>query len=218
MNVGVLGTGVVGRTIATKLVQLGHEVTLGSRTAENDAAASWAEEAGAGASHGTFADAAADADLVFNCTGGAVSVAACDAAGAERLAGKTLVDVSNPLDFSHGFPPTLTVCNTDSVAEQLQRRFPDARVVKALNTVNAAVMTSPGSVPGEHDVFICGDDERAKAEVRELLKAFGWPDASIRDLGDIGGARGMEMYLPLWLRLMGQLGTPAFNIRVVTQN
>jgi 8-hydroxy-5-deazaflavin:NADPH oxidoreductase len=215
MKIGVLGTGVVGQTIATKLVELGHEVTLGSRTADNEAAATWAADAGDGAGHGTFADAAAGADVVFNCTGGAVSLAACEAAGAENLAGRTVVDVSNPLDFSQGFPPTLTVCNTDSVGEQIQRRFPEARVVKALNTVNAALMTNPGALPTDHDLFVCGNDDGAKAQVRELLGAFGWPERSIRDLGDIGGARGMEMYLPLWLRLMGRLGTPAFNVRVV---
>jgi predicted dinucleotide-binding enzyme len=154
-------------------------------------------------------------ELVFNCTGGAVAVDALRAAGAENLAGKVVVDVSNPLDFSQGMPPRLTVCNTDSVGEQLQREFPDARIVKTLNSVNQAVMTDPASVPGSHTLFISGNDAEAKKTVEGILGAFGWPQYAILDLGDITGARGQEMYLPLWLRLMGTLGRPDFNIAVV---
>ena len=214
MKVGVLGTGSVGRTIGTKLVELGHEVTMGSRSAGNEQAAEWAASAGAGASQGTFADAAAFGELVFNCTPGTVSLEALGAAGEENLSGKVLIDVSNALDFSKGRPPTLSVCNDDSVGEQIQRAFPDARVVKALNTVNAAIMVDPASIPGEHDVFMCGNDDDAKAQVSEVLQSFGWPPERIVDLGDITAARGTEMYLPLWLRLMGAVG-PQFNIRVV---
>jgi predicted dinucleotide-binding enzyme len=123
-----------------------------------------------------------------------------------------VVDVANPLDFSQGMPPTLSVSNDDSLAEQIQREFPDARVVKALNTVNAAVMVNP--VPGTH-VFVCSDDDAAKAEVAELLQSFGWGADAIVDLGGIDGARGAEMYLPLWVRMMGVLGTPDFNIAIV---
>ena len=215
MRIGVLGTGMVGRTIGSKLVQLGHEVTMGSRTADNPDATEWAEAAGAKAAHGTFADAAAAGELVFNCTGGTVSLDALGAARKENLAGKVLVDVSNALDFSQGRPPILGVCNTDSVGEQIQRAFPEARVVKALNTVNAAVMVDPATVPGEHDIFVCGNDEDAKTQVRGLLESFGWPGEHILDLGDISAARGTEMYLPLWLRLIGAVGGPRFNIRVV---
>ncbi len=214
MKIGVLGTGSVGKTIGTKLVELGHEVTMGSRSATNEHAAEWVASAGAGASQGTFADAAAFGELVFNCTAGTVSLEALGAAGEENLAGKVLVDVSNPLDFSKGMPPTLSVCNDDSVGEQIQRAFPEARVVKALNTVNAGVMVDPASIPGEHDVFMCGNDDGAKAQVSELLQSFGWPAERIIDLGDITAARGTEMYLPLWLRLMGAVG-PQFNIKVV---
>ncbi len=215
MRVGVLGTGMVGKAIGSRLVGLGHEVTMGSRTADNPDATQWAEAAGASAAHGTFVDAAAAGELLFNCTAGGVSLDALRATGEENLAGKVLVDVSNALDFSQGRPPTLGVCNTDSVGEQIQRAFPEARVVKALNTVNAAVMVDPASVPGEHDVFVCGNDAAAKAEVRDLLGSFGWPGEHVLDLGDITSARGTEMYLPLWLRLIGVAGTPHFNIRVV---
>jgi predicted dinucleotide-binding enzyme len=215
MRIAVLGTGTVGRTIGTKLVELGHEVTMGSRTADNENAREWVSEAGGGAARATFEDAASRAEMVFNCTGGAVAPDVLRSAGAANLAGKVVVDVSNPLDFSQGMPPTLTVCNTDSVGEQLQREFPDARVVKTLNTVNTAVMTNPAGVPGQHNLFISGNDDEAKAAVKRLLGDFGWPQDAIIDLGDITGARGQEMYLPLWLRLMGTLERPDFNIAVV---
>lgn len=203
----------VGRTLATKLVELGHEVTMGSRTADNERAAEWAASAGERASHGTFADAAASGELVVNCTGGAVALEALSAAGGDNLEGKSLLDVSNPLDFSRGRPPTLAVCNTDSVGEQIQRTFPGAHVVKGLNTMNCEVMVDPAIVPGEHDVFICGDDEGAKAQVSELLQSFGWAAERILDLGDITSARGLEMYVALWVRLAGAFGT-RLNIHV----
>jgi predicted dinucleotide-binding enzyme len=214
MKIAVLGTGGVGRTIATKLVELGHEVTMGSRSADSETLREWLDETGEGAYSGTFADAAAGAELVFNCTAGEASLAALAAAGADNLAGKVLVDVANPLDFSQGMPPTLTVCNDDSLGEQIQAAFPAARVVKALNTVNAGVMTDPGRLPEAHNVFVCGNDEEAKTTVGELLQSFGWPPEAIVDLGEIGAARGPEMYLPLWLRLMGALGTAEFNIQI----
>ncbi len=201
MKIGVLGTGRVGTTIATKLRELGHDVQIGSRSAGDDAV--------------SFADAAAHAGLVFNCTAGTASLDALAAAGEDNLSGKIIVDVSNPLDFSKGMPPTLSVCNDDSLGEQIQRAFPEAMVVKALNTVNASVMVDPGSVPGEHDLFMCGDDDEAKRTVAELLRAFGWPAERIHDLGDITAARAQEMYLPLWLRLMSVAGGANFNIKLV---
>ena len=215
MRIGVLGTGMVGKTIATKLVGLGHAVMMGSRTADHEGAAEWVASTGQGASQGTFADAAAYGELLFNCTAGAASIEALGTAGSENLAGKTLVDVSNPLDFSQGMPPSLFVCNTDSLAEQIQRAFPEARVVKTLNTVNHEVMVDPSKVPGEHDVFVCGNDDAAKREVVELLRSFGWPTEHIVDLRDISGARGTEAYLLLWLRLRGTLGMGSFNVGVV---
>jgi 8-hydroxy-5-deazaflavin:NADPH oxidoreductase len=214
MRTGVLGTGVVGRTIGAKLVELGHEVGMGARDAANETAREWAAAAGAAASSGTFADAAEPAELVFNCTAGAVSLQALEQAGDDALRGKVLVDVANPLDFSRGMPPTLTVCNDDSLGERIQRRFPDTRVVKTLNTVNHRVMVDPGLVPGEHDAFVCGDDEGAKAQVTELLESFGWPHDRIVDLGGIDASRAVEMYLPLWLRLFQTFGTPDLNVRV----
>ena len=212
MRIGVLGTGMVGQTIASKLVELGHEVTMGARAAGNEKAVEWASGAGEGAAQGSFADAAAHGELLFNCTAGTASLDALRAAGEEELRGKVLVDVANPLDFSKGMPPTLSVSNDDSLGEQIQREFPDARVVKALNTVNASVMVS--GIPGSN-VFVCGDDAAARGQVTSLLGDLGWPADSVIDLGGIQSARGMEMYLPLWLELMGALGTPTFNIAVV---
>jgi predicted dinucleotide-binding enzyme len=137
-------------------------------------------------------------------------------AGAAHLRGKMLIDVANPLDMSTGMPPSLTVCNTDSLGEQVQREFPDTRVVKALNTMNCDVMVQPSLVPGDHNVFLCGNDAAAKSEVTErLYEWFGWKKEDIIDLGDITAARGTEMFLPLWLRLWSAVGTPHFNIQVV---
>ena len=213
MKIGILGTGTVGNTIGSKLVQLGHEVKMGSRTVNNPKATEWVKANGSKASQGTFSNAAAFGEVVFNCTAGSVSLEALKQAGNENLKDKVLVDLSNPLDFSHGMPPTLTVCNNDSVGEQLQRAFPDTKVVKALNMVNCNVMVNPSLVPGDHDIMISGNDANAKSRVREMLtKWFGWK--SVVDLGDISGSRGMEMYLPLWLRLMGLYQNPNFNIKI----
>jgi predicted dinucleotide-binding enzyme len=212
MHIGILGTGVVGQTIGARLTQLGHDVMLGARSTTNEKAAKWVSENAPRAKQGTFADAAQFGSIVFNCTSGDVSLEALGLAGAANLDGKTLVDVSNPLDFSKGFPPTLTVCNTDSIAEQIQAAFPGAKVVKSLNTMTAAVMVNPGLVPGEHDVFLSGNDAGAKQQVADLLRSMGWKN--VIDLGDITTARGPEMILPLWLRLMGAFKSPIMNFHV----
>jgi len=211
----MLGTGMAGRTLASKLVSLGHDVMMGSRQAGNEAAVAWAKEAGQRADQGNFAAAAGFGELLVNATAGAASLDALVSAEAENLAGKVLIDVANPLDFSAGRPPTLTVCNADSLAEQIQHAFPETRVVKTLNTVNANVMVDPATLPGSHTVFVAGDDEDAKATVKELLGEFGWPPADVMDLGGIEAARGMEMYLPLWLHLYGATGTATLNVKVV---
>jgi predicted dinucleotide-binding enzyme len=212
MKIGVLGTGLVGNTIATKLVALGHEVKMGARSATNDLGAAWARATGGRATAGTFADAAAFGEILFNCTNGAGTMSALDAAGDANLRDKILIDVSNPLDFSRGMPPTLLIANTDSLGEQVQRTHPDAKVVKALNTMNCNVMVNPGLVKEEHDAFICGNDPEAKARVTELLRSFGWKH--VVDAGDISAARGLEMLLVLWARLFGALQTPTFNFHV----
>jgi hypothetical protein len=204
----------VGNAIGTKLIQLGHEVKMGSRTPSNEKAAEWVKANGPKASQGTFADAAAFGEIVFNCTAGAASIEALKQAGERNLQSKILIDISNPLDFSQGMPPTLTICNTDSVGEQIQRAFPNVKVVKTLNTVNCNVMVNPILVPGDHDVFMSGNDTAAKYKVREVLTQwFGWK--SVIDLGDISTARGTEMYLPLWVRLYALFQKPNFNIKVV---
>ncbi len=215
MRIGVLGTGVVGQTLGSRLVRAGQEVMMGSRTRDNQKAVAWAKSTGAGASQGTFADAASFGEAVFNCTSGMKSIEALEAAGEANLEGKVLVDVANPLDFSRGMPPTLAICNTDSLGETIQRRFPASRVVKTLNTMNAQIMAEPGRVPGRHNVFLSGNDPAAKGQVAGWLSEWlGWPAQSILDLGDITTARGTEMLLPVWLRLMFALGTPAFNFHI----
>ena len=215
MRIAVLGTSAVGRAIAGRTAEVGHAVTMGTRdpaaTCARDEFAAWY----AGHSNiplSTFADAAKDADLVVNATGGDGSLAALTAAG--DLGGKVVLDISNPLDHASGFPPDLFVANTDSLGEQIQRAFPDARVVKALNTMNNAVMVRPRDLAGgDHTVFVCGDDESAKATATGLLKEFGHRD--VFDLGDITAARGAEMYVVLWIRMAMALGSSAFNIKVV---
>jgi len=215
MNIGVLGTGMVGETLGTKLVSLNHNVKMGSRSASNEKAAAWVKKNGANASQGTFAEASKFGELILNCTKGEVALEALKIAGEENLKGKVLIDVSNPLDFSKGMPPTLTVCNTDSVGEQIQKNFPSVKVVKTFNTMNCLIMVNPRSLSGSHNVFICGNDAGAKNKIRDLLKSFSWKDEEILDLGDITASRGMEMVLPLWLRIMGTFKSGAFNFNIV---
>jgi 8-hydroxy-5-deazaflavin:NADPH oxidoreductase len=213
MRIGILGTGVVGKTLGTKLAELGNDVKMGSRKAGGEKAKAWLKEVGGKSSEGTFAEAAAHGEMVFNCTSGMASLEALNAAGAKNLEGKTLVDVANPLDFSRGMPPTFAIPNTDSLGEQIQRAFPTAHVVKSLNTVTVAVMVDPSIIPGVHDMFVSGNDAKAKAQVIDLLKTgLGWKE--VIDLGDISGARAQEMLLSLWARLYMKLQTPNVNVHV----
>jgi predicted dinucleotide-binding enzyme len=223
-KIGVLGTGPVGQTIAAKLAELGHAVMIGTR----DPAATMARdkpdnyggppfkawrEQHPGVGLGTLAEAAAHGELVVNATSGVGSIDALKGAGDGNLAGKVVIDIANPLDFSKGMPPSLTICNTDSLAEQIQRAFPSARVVKTLNTMNCFVMVDPGKVAGgDHTVFVSGNDAGAKETVKELLRSFGWKD--IVDLGDITTARGTEMILPLWVRAFGAIGSPFIQFKL----
>jgi 8-hydroxy-5-deazaflavin:NADPH oxidoreductase len=220
MKYAVLGTGMVGRAIADRLDGLGHDVVVGTREPEATMArtdgdapyAAWATE------HpdvrlATFADAAAGADVVVHAGSGGAALDLLASAGADNLAGKVLIDISNPLDFSAGFPPTLFVKDTDSLGEQVQRAFPEARVVKTLNTLTAELMVRPDGLPEGSTVFVSGDDAEAKAVATAMLTEFGHTD--VIDLGDITTARGTEMLLPVWLRLMGSLGTATFNFKVV---
>lgn len=213
MDIGIFGTGIVGQTIGNRLIGFGHNVKMGSRLSNNGPARAWAKSAGRQASHGTFTEVAAFGEILFNCTAGRGSLSALEFAHTSDLNNKVLIDVANPLDYSKGYPPTLTVSNTDSLGEQIQRAHPLLRVIKALNTMNVDVMMHPERIHGLHDVFICGNDELAKSTVSELLLELGWE--SVVDLGDITNARGMEMVLPLWLSVQKKLGTNIFNFRVV---
>jgi predicted dinucleotide-binding enzyme len=227
VRVSVLGTGMAGRVLSGKIAELGHDVMVGTRDVQALLARTERGSADAqpfsewmaghpGVKLGTFAEAAAHGEVVFNATAGLAALEALEAAGSPNLAGKILIDVSNPLDHSAGFPPTLSVCNTDSLGEQIQRAHPRARVVKTLNTVNAYVMVDPkGLGDGDHHVFVSGDDPAAREEVTGILQEwFGWEH--VVDLGEISTARGPEMYVALWLRLFGALGDPMVNVKVVS--
>ena len=225
MQIGILGTGVVGQTLAAALAAKGHDVMIGTR----DPRATLARDTGnafdktpfrdwqaanSAVRLGTFAEAARFGEALVNATSGDGALPALQAAGADALGEKVLLDIANPLDFSRGMPPTLSVCNTDSLGEQIQRAFPRLRVVKTLNTTTVLVMVNPAAVAGgDHSMFVCGNDADAKAKVTTWLREwFGWRD--VIDLGDITTARGTEMLLPIWLRLWGALGTPRFNFKI----
>jgi predicted dinucleotide-binding enzyme len=210
---GIFGTGVVGQTLGTKLVELGHRVMMGSREAGNPKALEWAAQCGPNASTGTFADAARFGQTLLNCTKGEASLEALRSVDRTALEGKVLIDTANALDFSEGTPPMLLIANTDSLGESIQREFPEARVVKAFNTCNTSVMTAPQRVPGDHDIFLCGNDPAAKQEVEEMLRSFGWK--SVIDLGGIRAARATEALMPIWMILLGKFGSPVFNFHIV---
>ncbi|MBI5839712.1 MAG: NAD(P)-binding domain-containing protein [Chloroflexi bacterium] len=211
MKMGVLGSGMVGQAISARLAELDHDVMIGTRNAAK--LKEW-QSINRKVKIGSFAETAAHGGMVFNATLGTASLDVLKMAGEPNLNSKIVVDISNPLDFSKGFPPSLTVSDTDSLAEQIQRAHPSAKVVKTLNTIIARIMVYPREVAdGDHHIFISANDAGAKAQVAELLKSFGW--LHIIDLGDLSTARGTEMYLSIWLRLWGALGTGNFNIKIV---
>jgi len=215
MRIGMLGTGMVGTGLADRFVELGHDVLMGARTPGNEKAAAWAGGHRQRAAAGTFADAAAHGEVVVNATAGAHSLDALRAAGSEHLAGKVLLDVANAI-AGYGPPISLDPVGNESLAERIQRAFPDARVVKGLNTVNVGVMVRPDQLAEPTDVFLAGDDEAAKRTVRDLLTEMGWRPERVRDLGGISAARGLEMYLVLWQGIALSLGRFDLNVRVVT--
>jgi predicted dinucleotide-binding enzyme len=222
MKIGIIGTGVVAQTVGAKLVELGHDVVLGTRDPKKlddkkmfaTSLREWLEAVGNRARIVTFREAAAHGELLVNATGGQVSLEALTRAEAGSVGSKTLVDISNDLDFSKGMPPRALASQDNCLAEKIQTTFPNLRVVKTLNTVGAPVMVNPKAVGGgDHTVFVSGNDKQAKAEVTALLKSFGWSD--VLDLGDVSSARGPEMYMAMWLRLWGATGTWMVNIKVV---
>jgi len=217
MKIAVLGTGMVGDTIASKLIELGHQVMMGSRTTGNEKAMAFVAKQNGKASAGAFEDAAKFGEIIFNCTSGLGSLEALKMAGKNNLEGKIIVDIANPLDFSKGMPPSLGYVNTNSLGEEIQKAFPKTKVVKTLNTMWCGLMVNPGMINGgDHNVFVSGNDSKAKDEVKILLKSFGWMEKNILDLGDITSARGTEMYLPIWLRIYGATNNGAFNIKIVS--
>jgi 8-hydroxy-5-deazaflavin:NADPH oxidoreductase len=222
MKIGIIGGGGVAQTFGAGLIALGHDVVLGIRSvtpeelakdrAQAVPLAEWQTKTGG--TIATMAQAAAHGELIVNATAGQASLAALTLAGAANLKGKVLIDIANPLDFSHGMPPFLhpDYAGPTSLAEQIQAAFPDTHVVKAFNTIAAAVMVNPALVPGAHDLFIAGNDAGAKAMVSDLARAFGWQH--IVDLGDIVGARALEALLPIWVRLWTTTGSAMHNLHV----
>ena len=224
-KIAVFGTGVVAQTISEKLVAIGHQVMMGTRNVQDSITRTANDNFGrpplkdwlgrnSSVKLGTFSEAAAFGDFIVNATNGAGALPAISSAGLENLNGKVMMDISNPLDFSKGFPPTLSVCNTDSLGEQIQTAFPGLKVVKSLNTLNAFIMVNPSLVPGDHNIFMNGNDAEAKAEVKGVLESFGWKPGNIIDMGDITTARGTEMLLPIWVRLFGAFGHGMFNFHI----
>ncbi len=221
MKIAIIGSGIVGQTIGTKLVSLGHEVILGTRDASQlDEKKGWAgslndwlNAAGSGATVNTFAEAAARSEIIINASNGMASLEALQMAGIENLSGKILIDVANELDFSQGMPPTSLATDITSLGEKIQTAFPTTKVVKTLNTMSCAVMVNPKQIAdGNHTVFVGGNDAAAKTTVTEMLQSFGWTD--IIDLGNITSARSTEMLLPIWLRLFGKLGNVPYNFKI----
>lgn len=226
MKIAVLGTGMVGRTLAARLGGLGHDVVIGTRDPQATLARTQTDGMGTPPySQWQFEhpevrllalpDSGAHAEVVLNATHGAFSLDALHSVGADNLTDKVLLDLALPLDFSGGMPPTLTVAHTDSLGEQVQRAFPNAKVVKSLTTVFCEVMVDPSRVPGEHSIFVAGNDGDAKKTVEDILEQFGWPADSVLDLGDITGACAVEMYSRLFFTLAGRFGSFDLNINVV---
>jgi predicted dinucleotide-binding enzyme len=211
MKIGILGTGMVGETLGTKFLQLGHQVKMGSRTANNESAVKWANSSGTNASQGTFADAASFGEMAFICLKGAVFLDVAKSLGPNALDGKVVVDVSNPLEFSSG-TLTLSICNNNSLGEEVQKALPSAKVVKSFNTVNCEVMVDPAK-GGHPTMFVCGNDAEAKKKFSDLIKTLGWRD--IIDIGDITKSRGTEALMHLWMNLYQSFGTPHFGWKIV---
>jgi len=212
-KIGVLGTGMVGQTIGSRLVALGYEVMMGSRKKDNEKAVKWASENGANASNGTFADAAKFGSIIFLCTKGEATLEILKLAGHENFKNKTVADISNPLDFSKGMPPTLFVCNDNSLGEKVQEAIPGAFVVKTLNIVNCEVMVNANKSGGSPTMFVSGNNADAKKEITGILKQFNWED--VIDLGNISTARGTEMMLPIWLRTFMATGNGYIAFKII---
>jgi 8-hydroxy-5-deazaflavin:NADPH oxidoreductase len=219
MKTGVLGTGMVGEMIGTALIQKGHEVMMGSRTTNNEKAAAWAAKNGNKACHGMFEDAAKFGDIIFICVNGSIAADVLQQAGADHFINKVVIDLTNPLDFSNGFPPSLlpNYCNTYSLGEEVQKILPAAKVVKALNTVTASLMINANLVNnGYHNLFICGNDIDAKNTVKHFLADnFNWKPELMIDLGDIKSSRLTEGMIPFWVGVMEAEQSAIFNFMIV---
>ena len=199
MRIGIIGSGQVGQALGRGFAAAGHDVKLGSRTPDSEKVTTWVNETEGNTSAGTFRAVAAFGEMLVLATFWAGTEEAIELAGSEHFGGKTVIDVTNPMDFSLGMPPFLTHGNNDSGGEQIQRWLPDAKIVKAFNIVGSADMVNPDFPGGEPDMFVCGDDPKARAEVAAICRAFGWK--RVTDLGDIKAARHMEALANFWVNL-----------------
>lgn len=214
MKYGVLGTGDVAQTIASKLVELGHEVMMGSRTANNEKAVAWAAANGDKASCGTFADAAAFGERVFNCVQGIHAIEALEAAGKDNLKGKILIDQSNPYVYKDGHISLKAEYTENTcLGEEVQKLLPDTKVVKTLNYLGSVMMTNPGELSEPVTGFYCGNDAEAKEAVWQILADFGWQETF--DMGDISMSRYTEMLGAFWVPVYGQIGHMHWGFRLV---
>ncbi len=220
MKIGVLGTGVVGEAIATALISKGHHVMVGSRTSYNEKTAAWKKSNGNNASAGTFAEAALHGELLFICLNGEYALDAIGTVDTENLAGKIVIDVTNPLDFTQGMPLRIleNLGNSNSLGEEIQKAATGAFVIKTLNTVNYKLMVDARKVNnGDHNLFICGNDANAKNQAKHfLVDNFHWRADRLIDLGGIDAARAIEAILPFWVLVYQSLGTPLFNFKIVS--
>lgn len=204
MKIGILGSGVVGQALGSGFAAQGHDVMMGTREPQSEKVTAWLERAGPHASAGTFAEAAAFAELAVLATLWSGTESALRLAGPANLAGKIVIDATNPLVYSQHGPPTLALGHTDSGGEQVQRWLPGARVVKAFNIIGNAHMVNPSFPGGPPDMFICGDDAAAKRGVEEICMAFGWP---VIDIGGLEGARLLEPLAILWVTYGARSGS-----------
>ena len=220
MKITILGTGGVGQAFATRLTGLGHEVCLGTReVSATQTKLSDYFGKNTKVMLKSFADASAFGELAINVSKGANALDVIKAAGAANLKGKILIDITNPLNFSKGIPPSLIpeLSNTNSLGEEIQKMLPETKVVKTLNTMWNGLMLDPTMINnGDHVNYICGNDDEAKTKVKELLKTFGWKEECLLDLGDITGARATEATLPIWLRVYGAKKSGVFNFSIVS--
>jgi 8-hydroxy-5-deazaflavin:NADPH oxidoreductase len=213
-RVGVLGSGVVGQQLAIGFSGCGHDVMIGTRDPDKPELREWLSGDGAGIRPGSFQEVGAHGELLVLAVLGDAAEQAIAAAGRENFSGKVVIDAMNPLDFSGGFPPKLSITGEDSLGERVQRALPEARVVKAFNTIGNQYFVNPQFSDGQPTMLIAGDDDQAKGTVTDLLADFGWSD--VVDLGGIEGSRELEAICIAWVKLIGVRGSADHGFQLLS--